>query len=197
MPLVCVVCVHQQDTVIMTLLCSWGLFFFHIFIFSACLFTYFPLLLWVGKLKVQWLPIYRNICYHDYLQRKPPNISATGVLFLFRSVFVFLGLNYYYSLDCVLSLSLFDAAQAPNCHAANTSQFFPPYLISLEYSFSWWSLLLNFQLKMAMYTSRTKMRSREPTAVPIITANLFGAGKVQINDVMLASCVYCQGKGRN
>lgn len=100
-------------------------------------------------------------------------------------------------LDCVLSLLLFDAAQTPNCHAANTSQFFPPYLISLEYSFSSWSLLLNFQLKMAMYTSRTKMRSREPTAVPIITANLFGAGKVQINDVMLASCVYCQEKGRN
>lgn len=77
----CVVRLHQQDTVIMTSLSSRG-FFFHIFLFSACLFTYFPLLLWVGKLKVQWLPIYGNICYHDYLQRKPPNISSTGVLFL-------------------------------------------------------------------------------------------------------------------
>lgn len=92
------------------------------------------------------------------------------------------------------SFYFFYAVQTPNCEAANSSHSFHPYLISLEYSFSMSSLLLNFQLKMAMYTSRMKVSSREPTVVPVITANLFGTRKVQIHNVILASCVYCQEK---
>lgn len=49
------------------------------------------------------------------------------------------------------------------------------YLMSLENSFSKPRLLLSFQSMSPMKTSRMKMRSREPTMLPTITAALFGA----------------------
>lgn len=51
------------------------------------------------------------------------------------------------------------------------------YLMSLENSFSKRCLLLSFQYRSPMKTSRMKMRSREPTMVPTIIPALFGAVK--------------------